>query len=127
MSPGMPGSPAAPAAPGSPCCDSKGSYSCSWGAPRGEAAEEAHREAGALAARLGIDFLVAAGREAERVASGAKGAGMDPTHVRVVESSEAAGPSVREIVRRGDWVLVKGSRSMRMVRVAEYLEAEACA
>ncbi|MGI9590895.1 MAG: UDP-N-acetylmuramoyl-tripeptide--D-alanyl-D-alanine ligase [Myxococcota bacterium] len=91
----------------------------------GDAAEAAHREAGALAARLGIDFLVAAGREAERVASGATGAGMDPTHVRVVESSEAAGPPVQEIVKRGDWVLVKGSRSMKMERVAEYLEAEA--
>lgn len=91
----------------------------------GDAAESAHREAGALAARLGIDFLVAAGQEAERVASGATGAGMDPTHIRVVESSEAAGPPVREIVERGDWVLIKGSRSMKMERVAEYLEAEA--
>lgn len=91
----------------------------------GDAAESAHREAGALIARLGIDFLVAAGREAERVASGATGAGMDPTRIHVVESSDAAGPPVREIVRRGDWVLVKGSRSMKMERVAEYLEAEA--
>ncbi len=91
----------------------------------GDSAETAHCEAGALTARLGIDFLVAAGREAERVASGATDAGMDPTRIRVVESSEAAGPPVREIVRRGDWVLVKGSRSMKMERVAEYLEAEA--
>lgn len=91
----------------------------------GAATEAAHCEAGALAARLGIDFLVAAGREAERVASGATGAGMDSTRIHVVESSDAAGPPVREIVRRGDWVLVKGSRSMKMERVAEYLEAEA--
>jgi UDP-N-acetylmuramoyl-tripeptide--D-alanyl-D-alanine ligase len=91
----------------------------------GAATEAAHCEAGALAARLGIDFLVAAGREAERVASGATGAGMDPTRIHVVKSSDEAGPPVREIVRRGDWVLVKGSRSMKMERVAEYLEAEA--
>ena len=46
-------------------------------------------------------------------------------HVRVVEDSEAAGPSLRGLVRRGDWVLVKGSRAMKMERVAEFLEAEA--
>jgi UDP-N-acetylmuramoyl-tripeptide--D-alanyl-D-alanine ligase len=91
----------------------------------GDAADSAHREAGALTARLGIDFLVAAGRQAERVAGGATDAGMDPSRVHVVESSEAAGPPVREIVKRGDWVLVKGSRSMKMERVAEFLEAEA--
>ena len=91
----------------------------------GAATEAAHCEAGALTARLGIDFLVAAGQEAARVASGATGAGMDPTRIHVVESSDAAGPPVREIVQRGDWVLVKGSRSMKMERVAEYLETEA--
>jgi UDP-N-acetylmuramoyl-tripeptide--D-alanyl-D-alanine ligase len=90
----------------------------------GEASGAAHREAGRLAASLGINFLVAVGQQAEQVAEGATAAGMSSSRIRVARSSVEAGPPVREILKGGDWVLVKGSRAMQMERVAEFLEAE---
>jgi len=91
----------------------------------GGEAEGAHLEAGRLAATLGIEFLVAVGEQAERVAAGAAEAGMSPSQIRVARTSEEAGAPVKELVEAGDWILVKGSRAMKMERIAEYLEAEA--
>jgi len=91
----------------------------------GEAADKAHREAGRLVATLGIDYMVAAGSQAEHVAEAARAAGMPADRIQCVETSEAAGAPVRSLARRGDWVLLKGSRSMRMERVGTHLEAEA--
>ncbi len=91
----------------------------------GETADQAHREAGRLVANLGIDFLVAVGSHADRVAEAARAAGMPAGRVRCVDTSDAAGAPVRSLARSGDWVLLKGSRSMRMERVGTHLEAEA--
>jgi UDP-N-acetylmuramoyl-tripeptide--D-alanyl-D-alanine ligase len=88
-------------------------------------AEGAHLEAGRLAATLGIEFLVAVGEQAERVAAGAAEAGMSPSQIRVARTSEEAGAPVKELVEGGGWILVKGSRAMKMERIAQYLEAEA--
>ena len=92
-------------------------------------AEGAHLETGRLTATLGIEFLVAVGEQAERMAAGAAEAGMSPSQIRVVRTSEEAAAPVKELARGGDWILVKGSRAMKMERIAEYLaeylEAEA--
>ncbi len=87
--------------------------------------EAVDREAGRLVANLGIDFLVAVGSHADRVAEAARAAGMPAGRVRCVDTSDAAGAPVRSLARSGDWVLLKGSRSMRMERVGTHLEAEA--
>jgi UDP-N-acetylmuramoyl-tripeptide--D-alanyl-D-alanine ligase len=90
----------------------------------GPASDKAHREAGRLAARLGIDRLFALGAQAERVASGALEAGMSASCAHVGASHEDVASRLREELAAGDWVLVKGSRSMRMERVAELLGAK---
>jgi len=56
------------------------------------------------------------------MASAARGAGLQ----RVVELPEVekAGPAVTEIVRPGDVVLVKASRSTRLERVVDFLAAQ---
>jgi len=91
----------------------------------GDSAEQAHRDAGRLSAQLGIDFLVAVGSRAPLVAAGAREAGLAAARIHELPTSEEAGPPVRALLKPGDWVLVKGSRAMRMERVAQYLEAEA--
>lgn len=91
----------------------------------GEAAQKAHYEAGRLAAGLGIDFLVAVGSQAERVSAGAREAGMDPGRVAVAPDADAAAEPVRALLEPGTTVLLKGSRSMRMERVGQHLEAGA--
>jgi UDP-N-acetylmuramyl pentapeptide synthase len=50
---------------------------------------------------------------------------MSPSRIRVARTSEEAGAPVKELVEGGDWILVKGSRAMKMERIAKYLEAEA--
>ncbi len=82
----------------------------------GPSAATLHEEIGGVAGDLGIDALYAVGRYAENVATGYAGD-------RVV-AAENAGEIVGHLmktVRRGDWVLVKGSRGMRMERVVEAL------
>ncbi|MEE2679157.1 MAG: UDP-N-acetylmuramoyl-tripeptide--D-alanyl-D-alanine ligase [Myxococcota bacterium] len=91
----------------------------------GESAESAHRDAGRLSAQLGIDFLVAVGNHAHLVAEGARQAGFSAGQIHELPNSQAAGQTVRSLLEPGAWILVKGSRSMRMERVTRYLEAEA--
>jgi UDP-N-acetylmuramoyl-tripeptide--D-alanyl-D-alanine ligase len=90
----------------------------------GESAPEAHRDIGRLAAELGVDFLVALGERAETLVAGAIAAGMDPARVTAGCDHEDASRRLRQILRPRDWVLVKGSRAMKMERVVEALCAE---
>jgi UDP-N-acetylmuramoyl-tripeptide--D-alanyl-D-alanine ligase len=87
----------------------------------GDSAEDAHTEAGALAARLGLDFLFAVGAYGKALARGALGAGMAPDRVMVFADAEAAAVAIDERLRPRDWVLVKGSRAMRMERIVQAL------
>jgi UDP-N-acetylmuramyl pentapeptide synthase len=90
----------------------------------GETADEAHRSAGRLVAELGLDFLFALGPHAEHTARGALDAGMEPARVRVGKDHDELGSALRAMLRGNDWVLVKGSRSMRMERVVQALARE---
>ena len=85
----------------------------------GTDAEAYHREVGAVAARLGVQALIAVGPLARAYADAVGGA----ADVRWAPDAEAAIPLVAEVVRPGDCVLVKASRSMRLETVAEALTA----
>jgi UDP-N-acetylmuramoyl-tripeptide--D-alanyl-D-alanine ligase len=92
----------------------------------GSEAEEAHRALGRWASELGVDFLCAMGDRAERVAEGAAQAGMprDRMLVDPTKDAEKTGRAVAEKLQPRDWVIVKGSRSMRMEKVVEVLARE---
>jgi UDP-N-acetylmuramyl pentapeptide synthase len=90
----------------------------------GESADEAHRAAGRLVAELGLDFLFTLGPRAEQTARGALDAGMEPARVHVGKDHDELGAALRGMLRGNDWVLVKGSRSMRMERVVDALARE---
>jgi UDP-N-acetylmuramoyl-tripeptide--D-alanyl-D-alanine ligase len=90
----------------------------------GDTAGEAHRGLGRLAAHLGVDRLFLLGDHAHETMAAAIDAGLHPSSVQVGRDHESLGRSVREILRGNDWVLVKGSRSMRMERVVEALTSE---
>jgi len=89
----------------------------------GAGAAQAHVAAGRLAAELGIDFLFALGPHAPELAKGALEAGMDPARVHVGRDHAEITAEVERWLQGDDWVLVKGSRSMRMERVVESLTA----
>ncbi|MEN8181137.1 MAG: UDP-N-acetylmuramoyl-tripeptide--D-alanyl-D-alanine ligase [Myxococcota bacterium] len=90
----------------------------------GGSAPDAHREVGRLVAELGVDLLFVLGDHAREIQEAALAAGMDPGQVCRGEDHESLGRSVREILQGNDWVLVKGSRSMRMERVVLALTRE---
>jgi UDP-N-acetylmuramoyl-tripeptide--D-alanyl-D-alanine ligase len=87
----------------------------------GEAAPEAHRRAGAIAAELGIDFLYLLGALAEEVRAGAMAGGMEPQRIEIGRDAESIADRLHEQLKRGDHVVVKGSRAMRMERVVRQL------
>jgi UDP-N-acetylmuramyl pentapeptide synthase len=83
----------------------------------GAESRRGHEEVGEVAASLGIDHLIALGKDSAAIADGAKSAGL--TNSSVVANAELAAEKLREIARPGDIVLVKGSRSARTERVME--------
>ena len=88
----------------------------------GPAAARAHTRIGTLAARAGIDLLVAVGPLSKRMAQAATG--RKPTQVRHCDTSEEAASWLASEIRPGDLVLVKGSRGIRMERVVRALLGE---
>ena len=87
----------------------------------GEYGAEAHSDAGALAAQLGIDRLYAVGAHAGEVVSAARAAGMDASALFAGREWEETAQQVLDALAPGDRVLVKGSRSMRMERIVAHL------
>ena len=78
------------------------------------------REVGAAARRLGIDLLVCVGRSATHTALGARGM---PGLLQFPDV-ESAIPALRPVLRPGDCVLAKASRSSRLERIFEALKTE---
>jgi UDP-N-acetylmuramoyl-tripeptide--D-alanyl-D-alanine ligase len=87
----------------------------------GPEAESLHRQAGRLAAESGCALVLAAGERAPAVAAGAQEAGLGPESALAFEGWEELVWRARELLAEDDVVLVKGSRSARMERVAAAL------
>lgn len=88
----------------------------------GEREEEFHREIGRLIANLRIDFLITVGKLASLIGEEAVKWGMSRENFRAFPDSESASEFVREIVKEGDIVLVKGSRRLKMEIISERLK-----
>lgn len=79
----------------------------------GPESQEMHRDVGREIARLGIDVLWGVRGDARMMIEGAIEAGMTREAIRFFDSSEDAARALREEIRKGDLVLVKGSRGVR--------------
>ncbi len=79
-----------------------------------------HSEAGAKAALL-VDILVTVGRLSRATAMGARNAGLSAASVIELVDCDAAIAAVAGLQRPGDRILVKGSRGMRLDRLASAL------
>ena len=86
----------------------------------GQASEFAHVEVGRLAARLGMDGLVAVGQWANKMVRAAQEEGL--ANVAAFDDINVAGQALAVKLSSGDLVLIKGSRAARMERIIELLK-----
>ena len=90
----------------------------------GPASAELHREAGRAAASGGkLDWIIGVQGDAESFIRGAVDAGHAPGRARFFSSSAEAGAFLQDLLARGDLLLVKGSRGVKMERIVEALDA----
>lgn len=95
----------------------------------GESSAAAHEQLGREAAQLGYAHAAATGTFAEQVAEGARQGGMPDKMTQVFPDTAAmAAWLLNEIdmnhITAGDWLLLKGSRGMRMEKVLEIVQAK---
>jgi UDP-N-acetylmuramoyl-tripeptide--D-alanyl-D-alanine ligase len=83
----------------------------------------AHDAIGRLAARLGVQLLIAVGEPARPIADGAALEGSWLGVAEWLPDNDAAARRLLDVVRPGDVVLVKVSRSAELQRVAQALIA----
>lgn len=91
----------------------------------GTAAESGHREVGRTLAELGVGELITVGKLAEKIAQGAREAGYPEEHIQVASTrAEAVAKALDLLARSGPevWVLIKGSRGMKMEEITMKLE-----
>ncbi len=90
----------------------------------GSSSAELHREAGRAAAATGkLDWIIGVQGDAESFVRGAVEAGHPATQAKFCASSAEAGAFVGNLVGRGDVLLVKGSRGVKMERIVEALDS----
>jgi UDP-N-acetylmuramoyl-tripeptide--D-alanyl-D-alanine ligase len=80
-----------------------------------------HRSLGRAASTAALDRLYLLGAQAAAVRRGALEGGMRPEQIIIGRDHTDLALQLRQRVKRGDWLLLKGSRGMKMERVLETL------
>ncbi|HBW36053.1 UDP-N-acetylmuramoyl-tripeptide--D-alanyl-D-alanine ligase [Desulfosporosinus sp. BICA1-9] len=91
----------------------------------GTAAESGHREVGQTLAELGVSRLITVGKLAEEIAQGARMAGYLENQIKVTNTREEAIEKALDLLTLlgpGTWVLIKGSRGMKMEEITTRIE-----
>jgi len=91
----------------------------------GDASVLGHSEVGQAAARLGIRELVTVGKLAQDIAQGALDAGLNSQRVHICEDCDQAVAITRQLLEgmeSNTWILIKGSRGMKMERASDKLK-----
>jgi UDP-N-acetylmuramoyl-tripeptide--D-alanyl-D-alanine ligase len=88
----------------------------------GNAANEAHRALGRLAASLKLDGLFLLAPSSALIAEGAEAEGFDRERIKTSTDHQALAQALGSELSKGDVVLVKGSRAAGMERVIQLLE-----
>jgi UDP-N-acetylmuramoyl-tripeptide--D-alanyl-D-alanine ligase len=89
----------------------------------GRASEDLHDQIGRVAAASGLAKLYVTGNFADVVEKGARKEGMKAADI-LCGSKEDILEALRKTIEPGDWVLIKGSRGMRMETIVQALQAE---
>jgi UDP-N-acetylmuramyl pentapeptide synthase len=86
----------------------------------GENSAKAHLDIGRLAGTF-VHTLITVGEMSKLIADGAREVGLGQDKIQSFDNSNEVADMIREMVRAGDVILVKGSQSMRMERVSKAL------
>lgn len=89
----------------------------------GSASAELHRTCGREAANAGATLIVGVQGEARSILDGAREAGLKEEQLQFAKDAAEAGAMLARVVRRGDVVLVKGSRGVKLEQVLNELHS----
>jgi UDP-N-acetylmuramoyl-tripeptide--D-alanyl-D-alanine ligase len=90
----------------------------------GEWAEEAHKKIGRLVSKLGIEYMVGIGSLAKWYVEGANEDPSGRTVTKLFTDAAEAKPYIKALVQKGDVLLIKGSRMMKLDVLAKELLSE---
>ncbi len=88
----------------------------------GPSSPQLHREVGAICARSGIDWLAGVQGDARYILDGAREAGLSSERMIYFDRAQEAALFCRGLLRRGDVVLVKGSRGVHLEELVKALQ-----
>jgi len=90
----------------------------------GDWAEEAHKKIGKLVSRLGIEYMVGIGSLAKWYIEGANEEPSGRTVTKWFSTAAEAKPYIKALVQKGDVLLIKGSRMIKLDVLAKELLTE---
>ena len=83
----------------------------------GEKAEEMHRKIGMLIATIGVNALFLKGDFSKVTTTGSMEGGLSPQNIFFLSDKEKGIVYLKKHLKKGDWILVKGSRRMKMEEI----------
>lgn len=87
----------------------------------GTESEEMHRKIGMLIATIGINALFLQGDFSRVTAAGAMEGGLLPENIFFLSGENSGIDYLKENLKKGDWILVKGSRGMKMEKIVNQI------
>lgn len=90
----------------------------------GAAADEMHRKVGMLMATIGVNALFLQGDFSAVTAAGAMDGGLSAKNIYFLSNIQEGMVYLKNHLKKGDWVLVKGSRRMKMEKIVEQICAD---
>src|SRR5437870_2743085 len=89
----------------------------------GPEGSELHRNCGREAARAGLELIVAVQGQAKEILEGALESGVDRSRLKFVRDALQAGDLLVRTLKKGDVVLIKGSRGVKLEQALNTLRA----
>ena len=90
----------------------------------GHEGAELHRACGREAARAGLELIIGVQGLAKEILDGALEGGMDRSRLKFARDAVHAGDLLARTVRKGDVVLLKGSRGVKLEQAINTLRAQ---
>ncbi|MGD2294471.1 MAG: UDP-N-acetylmuramoyl-tripeptide--D-alanyl-D-alanine ligase [Candidatus Aminicenantes bacterium] len=87
----------------------------------GNNTDEFHRQAGRAVVQNNWDVLITVGELSQKMAEGARSEGQKKKDIISFQDSGEAARNIKQFIREGDLILVKGSRGLRMEKIVKSL------